>query len=267
MTVYILCHSTLPNYPVPPNSRIIWLNSAEPDNSRGFDIIRGYDYFDNAAELHQNIAGALGPMVIRRVIEEERDESDVVTIWQYRKFLSRTRYGYKDRDQPMQSLTEKMARGLRINDDERTADNFLLCEPVPLGTLYEQYVKLHSIQDLLRYTAIAVDCGALTPEETTFFFKAQHMIPCGIELGSFPKQWWLETFRKMEPVGMIFAEEHVPTQPDDPYQKRAVSFCQERLGAHLLLKEIFARYGQQIPMSMFGALHNVSSDGIYRVGV
>jgi hypothetical protein len=263
-----MCHSTLPNYPVPPNARIIWMNAEPPSNERGLDIVKAYDYFENGEELHKKIAGALGPIVIRKVAEETPEHSDVITIWQYRKFVTRTRYGNPSPDYlKMYTLTEEMAKTLRVSDSERTPENFLLCPPVPLGNLYQQYVWGHKIPDLLRYVAIAVELGVLTPEESFAFFHSQHLISGGIELGSFPAQWWISACRHIDQVTLEFAAKHEPSQADDPYQKRAAAFCQERLGSYVLIKELMTRYGGEIPVSLFGTMHNVAPDGVYRAGV
>jgi hypothetical protein len=266
MTVYIICHETLPNYPVPDDARIIWLNSVPPADHCGYNIINGYDYIENAEALHKKLAGALGPIIIKRVAEAS--SSNLVTIWQYRKFVTTTKYGSLSPDYPnMYVLTETMASTLRVSELDRADGNFLLCPPVNIVNLYQQYVSVHNIADLLRYVAIAIELGVITAEESFSFLTVGHLISGGIELGSFPTHWWSPTCHKVEQVSIAFANRYLPFQPEDPYQKRAIAFCQERLGSYLLIKELLARYNGDIPNTLFGTMHSVAADGVYRVGI
>lgn len=266
MTVYIICHETLPNYPVPDDAHIIWLNTKPPADHNGYSIFNGYDYIENAEALHKTLTGALGPIIIRKIVEE-MGSSGIVSIWQYRKFVTATKYGSPSPDYPnMYMLDETMASALRVSDKDRGDENFLLCPPVNIGNLYRHYSSVHNIADLLRYVAIAIELGVLTADESYSFLTMGHLISGGIELGTFPAHWWSPTCQKVGQVSIAFAERHQPFHAEDPYQKRAIAFCQERLGSYLLIKELLARFNGNIPTTLFGTMHTVAADGVYRAG-
>jgi hypothetical protein len=93
MTIFIVCHKDLPSYPPPEGAKIIWLNSKPPLENKGMDVIAGYDFFSEPEELHAKLSGSLGTIVIAKVVSEESTKPRNITIWQYRKFLTRLKIG------------------------------------------------------------------------------------------------------------------------------------------------------------------------------
>ena len=107
----------------------------------------------------------------------------------------------------------------------------------------------------------------MTQAEALLFFNSGTFIPGGIELGTYPTDWWLDTFVRLVAPSFEFAKRYQPFQAEDPVQKRAISFCQERLGSYLLIKRITELYGNTVPGSLFGDMATVSDDGVYKSGV
>ncbi|MHC2480362.1 hypothetical protein ACVIKP_002153 [Rhizobium leguminosarum] len=83
----------MPSYPPPEGAKIIWLNSKPPLGNQGIDVIAGYDFFSEPEELHAKLSGSLGTIVIAKVVSEESAKPCNITIWQYRKFLTRLKIG------------------------------------------------------------------------------------------------------------------------------------------------------------------------------
>lgn len=100
MTIFIVCHKDLPSYPPPEGAKIIWLNSKPPLENKGMDVIAGYDFFSEPEELHAKLSGSLGTIVIAKVVSEESTKPRNITIWQYRKFLTRLKIGTPNPEYP-----------------------------------------------------------------------------------------------------------------------------------------------------------------------
>ncbi|PZM07412.1 hypothetical protein [Rhizobium tubonense] len=268
MTVFIVCHQDLPNYPVPAGAKIIWLNSKLPLESKGMDVIAGYDYFDQPEELHAKLSGSLGTLVIAKVVSEDQAKSPKITIWQYRKFVTKAQIGTPSPDYPgMNVVTPQYMENTTPEKPESHPENFLLPDPLNLGSVLHHYARVHNIIDFLRYTSCSIEAGILTQQETLHFFNSSHFVPGGIELGTYPTDWWLDTFVRLVAPSFEFAKRYQPFQAADPVQRRAISFCQERLGSFLLIKRITELYGNTIPPSLFGRIVTVSNDGLYKTGV
>ncbi|MDC9818372.1 hypothetical protein ABRQ07_08685 [Pectobacterium polonicum] len=268
MTLFIICHNRLPDYRPPKNSKIIWLNSTLPSNAGGMEIIPGYDFFENPEFLHEKLSGALGTMVILKLLESGEIKTKSVTVWQYRKFVVNHKYGKPSLElNSMYMIDKKTSQRINFAAELRTRGDFLIPSPISFDSLYAQYLSCHNIADLLRYTAIAVENKILSPQDSMHFFNRSYFSIGGSELGTYPADWWVKTFKGLSTIALDFISNHEPSQKDDPYQKRAVAFCQERLGSFLLLKHICELYNNTLPSSLFGTLHTIAEDGVYRNGI
>ncbi len=141
---------------------------------------------------------------------------------------------------------------------------YLLAQPFRVGNLYRQFASAHKISDLLRYVAIAVELGVLTPEESSLFFEDDTLIPCGVECGIFPTEVFLTIIEKLERVCITFLRSHMPSS-FDPYNRRSLDFCNERLGSFLLKRVLFSSL-QEIPAQYFGYMHTVGDTQKYVPG-
>ncbi|MBX4956324.1 hypothetical protein [Rhizobium lentis] len=267
MTIYIVCHKDLPSYPAPEGSKIIWLNSKPPLDNRGMDVIAGYDFFSEPEELHAKLSGSLGTIVVAKIVSEEPAKPRNITIWQYRKFLTRLAIGTPNPDYPgMNTTTSEETEITRPENPAFFVENFFLPRPLNLHNISQHYAHFHNIVDFLRYTASSIETNALTQAEALLFFNSGTFIPGGIELGTYPTDWWLDTFVRLVAPSFEFAKRYQPFQAEDPVQKRAISFCQERLGSYLLIKRLAELYGNNLPGVLFGNIATVSNDGVYKSG-
>ncbi|UIA81860.1 hypothetical protein LU604_14230 [Erwinia tracheiphila] len=238
MNTFIICHQNLPCYQVRSNASIVWLNNTLPENPQGLNIIPGYEFIDNAAELHQQLSGAIGPMVIRNIVNQMKLTEGNITLWQYRKFVTREKFGAPSVDYGgTHDVDIKEVAGTAIIPQPAEGRSYIVSAPMQLGNLYQQYAAFHHISDLLKYTALAVDLGVITEQESFLFLNCAHLIIGGIELGTYPVAWWQNAFGHLQSVSLAFIENFTPFAPEDPYQKRAVAFCQEKLSAFKRIKQ------------------------------
>ena len=197
---------------------------------------------------HPSLGSTAGTFALRRLVESRFPEATRVGICQYRKFVSRDRISavrdprYRVMDVvPRSGLDrERLDAALRPGDAQ-----FLVSAPrrftrVPWhrrGYLKE-YARDHCVEDLLRFTAEAVDQGVLGRREVTEFFREDVIVPGGVELGVYPAPFWRESTAAIEAVARACVAKHATLR--DAYQARLWSFCSERLGSWLLLKRFRA---------------------------
>lgn len=259
MTIYIICHKGLPDYTPPDGSAVVWLNAKPPVDARGLEIIDGYSLFENPEQMHRTYSGSLGTMAILKLLSEN-NTAPHVTIWQYRKFVSQVEYGQQSPNfSRMRIVTPGAITKCEITNPEKSLapNEFLIEQPGQMHTAVMQYGARHNILDFLRYSTLLVEDGFLTPEEAVQFFLIRFLAVGGIELGTYPTGWWVETYSAVKDSAVAFAERYGPCQPDDPYQTRAVAFLQERLGSFRLIRHL-TQNGTDLHSYKYGKLHMVT---------
>lgn len=268
MNTFIICHKDLPLFNVPHKAKVVWLNAKMPDNPKNYDIIPGYDYIRDAEINHNKLSGAIGPMIIHKIIESMTSGNEKITIWQYRKFVSRQKFGKSSKNYVGTNvLFSEEAEKLNLYSNNYNDYEFTVSAPLQIGNLSKQYLTYHHISDLLKYTALAVDLNVISEEDSYLFLNCAHLIIGGLELGTYPLYWWKEKFNDLQKVSLEFIRKCIPANPNDPYQKRAVAFCQERLGSFILLKKMSSQYQGNLPIALFGTIHTVSDTGTYNRGI
>jgi hypothetical protein len=100
----------------------------------------------------------------------------------------------------------------------------------------EQYGRVHHPQDLLRFTAEAVEQQLLDKSEAARFLGEELMLPGGIELGVFPADFWLRSIAAIEGVVRACVQRYPVVR--EGYDARAWAFCVERLGSYLVLRHL-----------------------------
>jgi hypothetical protein len=195
--------------------------------------------------FHPVLGGSAGSFALKNYLRRHRPDATRVGICQYRKFVSRERIsGVRDPKYHSMDVVHKSA--LQGPAFARLLDpgdaRFLVGAPrcftrlpwYPRGYLKE-YARDHHVEDLLRFTAEAVRQGVLDRKEVLPFFREDVIVPGGIELGVYPAPFWLRGIEQLENVVRACVERYPERR--DGYQLRAWSFCAERLGSWLLLKE------------------------------
>ncbi|QLL07800.1 hypothetical protein [Mycobacterium vicinigordonae] len=209
--------------------------------------------------------GAAGTHVLPIVIEKFSADADLIEVSSYRKRVLPVRLGTESRIYPTM-------RELRLGDTTATADlaaftpvdnlEFLVAQPLHIKkTVVGHYGLVHHRRDILDYASLAIETGVLDADSAAEFLAAEHFIPCGIELGIYPKSWLKRTWSKIELVGRQFLIRHGDrVKKYNRYQVRAVGFLGERLGSYLLIRHLKEKYANEIPGGVFGYMTTVVTD-------
>jgi SAM-dependent methyltransferase len=108
---------------------------------------------------------------------------------------------------------------------------------------------------------LAVERGIISKDDYQNFLECKTFIPGGCELGIYPCKWLLGILSHLEDLGRHFILKHkVRIASYDSYQVRCIGFLSERLGSFLLLKELNARFNNQIPATVFGHMTTIVPD-------
>ena len=196
-------------------------------------------------ERHHPILGGLaGTFAMKNHVLRHHPDAKRVGICQYRKFVSNRRISrtvapsYKAMD-----LVSR--RGLSpglLDEVMRPTSDWLVARPLLLpnrrkhSDYLEQYGRVHHPQDLLRFTAEAVEQQLLDKTEAVRFLGEELMLPGGIELGVFPADFWLRSIAAIEGVVRACVQRYDVVR--EGYDARAWAFCVERLGSYLVLRQL-----------------------------
>lgn len=266
MTVFIICHSTLPDYPTPPDAKIMWMSAKAPPET-DLEVVNGYDFFDNPETLHDLLSGSLGALAIHRYLVSQQVSTGSVTIWQYRKFVTADPVGRPSPNYPGMNLVGiEEARALSLSEPQQAP--FVVAAPVKVGNLLRQYSISHNVIDLLRYTTLSIEIGLILQTKAVDLFNESLLVPGGMELGTYPATWWMRLYEKLANLSLKFVESHKPLDTAHPYQRRAVAFCQERFGSQILLDQLrnSRAASPDAPGYSVGVMHTVTDDERYRGG-
>lgn len=263
---FCVAHKAL-ELPLPDDVPVIWLGSAPVQTHGKHVVYHGSEISEEFDAWHAFLGGSSGSFVIEKILRDgliEWNPDDRISIIQYRKFMAITPNGVNAKNYPgmhLVSPSEAIKLDLHAIQDA-VVTPYLVPQPFKLGSLYEQYGLSHHISDLLRYMAVAVDLKIISGKESYEFLNLQYLIPGGIEFGIYPIGFFMDTISSLRTVSMRFLHAHKPTSMN-PYQRRAVSFCNERLGSYLLQKELVNIYGNEIPKELFGYMHTVAKGDMY----
>jgi len=227
--------------PQPP-----WVTTIHLGEAQGDGRINLRDIAPEWERYHPVLGGTAGSFALRQYILEHRPDATSVGICQYRKFVSRHRVsGVADpkyRVMDVIYLPTMDGEGYAHHLDPGSS-RFVLSAPRRFTRLpwyrrgyLKEYARDHEVQDLLRFAAVAVERGVLAPREVEAFFNEDVIVPGGVELGVFPVDFWLETIGAIEQVVRTCVELYPLAREGD--QLRAWSFCAERFGSWLLLRQL-----------------------------
>ena len=217
--------------------------------------------------LHNVLGGCAGTFAIARILNaspEKWDEHEIISINQYRKFVHHESIGSPSLNYPgMMMISSAEALELDVCEIQKSVTTpFLISQPLRVGNTYKQYCQSHKGQDLLRYTAIAIDLQIIEQGEAFDFFTTDILLPGGIEFGFFPASIFVDIVGKLEQICLNFAQTCSPTDTGR-YNRRALAFCNERMGSYLLLKTLHKICGASIPAEWFGYMHTASDNPTY----
>jgi hypothetical protein len=200
--------------------------------------------------FHPVLGSIAGTFALKNLLLQQTRPIQHVGICQYRKFLSRERLGVQAQNyQVMDVLPSAQLAQLDLAGQMLPlGSDFLIGKPGQFalngeqhGYLY-QYKDVHHVEDFLRFTAAAVEVGALGKQEVMPFFDEKIFFPGGIELGVFPTAFWLPHIGAIEAVVRRCVELHDTRR--DGTQARIWAFCAERLGSYYLLRYLRSLGGE-----------------------
>lgn len=221
---------------------------------------------------HPIIGGMAGNFALKNYVLAHHPRVKRIGVCMYRKFISTGRISgvaaednwmmdvISDSDLQQQTLGQMMAPGDTPFLIGKTCGFTVGGQEA--GYLLH-YLHAHHGEDLLRFTAAAVELGVLDKTDIDAFFNEKVFLIGGIELGIFPAAFWLDTVTAIEKTVWHCVQTFPVVR--EGYQKRAWAFCAERLGSYLLLKHIDTHYRAQGGHAGFaGQLNLITQDDAVR---
>lgn len=252
------------------SASIVWLGTAGQVPQTGQPVIDVHQNYPDLMAWHSFLSGAAGTFAIRRFLcnqQQEFSDFDLITLTQYRKFISRRQFGIPTDSYPTLRLIND-ENHIPMYEDWFTEPSqyFCISTPIEIGNTLGQYSNVHQVPDFLRYLAIAVELEFITGQECLALINHSVHIPGGIEIGTFPVNIYLTLTQQLETICLHFLERHRPVKLD-AYQRRALAFCNERLSSYLLQKVLRDIFGDTIPQDVIGYMHNIDIGAAeYRIG-
>lgn len=221
------------------------------------------DFYADLDAHHNFLTGCSGTFAIARLFESGQipySNEDSIYISQYRKFMLLDALGKPAIGYPaMQLVLPSELNGIGdiiVDNISRCPQGFMLTKPMELQNLFYHYAVGHKPADLLRYVAIALNTGILQPAELLDFLNRPIIIPGGAQFGLYPIDVFLSISKQLEAISLEFLRLHAPSDLS-VYQRRAVSFCNERMGSYLLEKQIRQNFNGELPNEFFGFMHTI----------
>lgn len=253
-----------------PSASLVWLGSEQAPDT-GHHVLDVNQAYPDLMAWHPFLTGASGTFAIRRFLVDQNIEFsdfDMLTLTQYRKFISKHQFGVHTSSYPTMLFISEEDKIPEYKEWHAIPSKyFLISTPRNIGNTFTQYAHVHQAADFLRYLAIAVELEIITAEECFNLMNNPIIIPGGIELGTFPINIFLSLTAQLEAVCLHFLEKHRPVRLD-PYHRRALAFCNERLSSYLLQKVLHEIFDNSIPSDITGFMHTVEIGAKeYRAGI
>jgi len=201
---------------------------------------------------HPILGGLAGTFAMKNHVLRHHSDAKQVGLCQYRKFVSNRRISravapsYKSMDLVSRRGLSRdlLAEVMLPRSDWLLARPFMISNWRKHSDTLEQYGRVHYPQDLLRFTAEAVEQQLLDRREAVRFLGEELMLPGGIELGVFPADFWVRSVTAIENVVRACVQRYDVVR--DGYDARAWAFCVERLGSYLVLRQLRALPGVEL---------------------
>jgi hypothetical protein len=193
---------------------------------------------------HPVLGGAAGTFALKNLVASSPATTHV-GVCQYRKFVSNARISrrvapsYKvmdivaSRDLSAGRLAAVLVPGGR---DFLVTRPFAFSNSRKLDDYLGQFARVHNVEDLLRFSAEAVEQQVLDKAEVEHFFGEDVLIAGGVELGIYPAPFWIAAVTAIENITRACVRRYSIARTG--YNARGWAFCSERLGSYLLLRHL-----------------------------
>ncbi len=269
----VFCITHQPNITIDldQSASIVWLGAAGQAPQSGHPVLDVHQAYPDLMAWHPFLTGAAGTFAIRRFLNEQQQDFsdfDLITLTQYRKFISREAFGQTTDSFPTMRFINRSAHIPSYrNWFSEPPQYFRIATPCNIGNTFGQYALVHQAPDFLRYLATAVELEVINGQECLELINYATIIPGDIEVGTFPINIFLAIAEQLEAVCLHFLEHHRPVK-FDAYHRRALAFCCERLGSYLLQKALHEIFDNTIPPDVIGYMHTVDIGSTeYRPGI
>jgi len=269
-SVFCITHQPSITIDLDHTASIVWLGAAGQAPQTGHSVLDVHQTYSDLMAWHPFLTGAAGTFAIRRFLNDQQQEFsdfDLITLTQYRKFISQQVFGQTTDSFPTMRFINQSAQVPSYSAwFTEPAQYFCIASPRNIGNTFQQYAHVHQAPDLLRYLATAVELEVITAQECFELINHPTIIPGGIEVGTFPINIFLAIAEQLETVCLHFLDRHRPIKLD-AYHRRALAFCNERLGSYLLQKVLHEIFDNTIPQAIIGYMHTVDIGATeYRAG-
>lgn len=228
----------VPLYKIDDETVIIWLGEGKGYENLKNHVVVVRNVYPDLDFYRPYLMGTAGVIAVRRMLSTLGGGSmdTLVCLKSYRKIVANVPLGVESATYP----------GMRVADPALPYDpgwclsrgDYLFSQPIIIGRCMTQYASAHKFEDFLRYVALALELGVLTDgSDAEQFMLNDVLIPGGVELGVFPYNVIMKIGSDLEMVAMEYCQRHRPVDVG-LYNRRAVSFCSERMGSYLLLKQM-----------------------------
>lgn len=258
--IFCVTHQPKITIDLPPTTVLIWLGDPGQAPKVGQYVLDVNQHYPDLMAWHSFLTGTSGTFAIGRFLRAEQkkfSDFDLITITSYRKFISQRAFGRTTASYPSMFFISQ-AEEVPSHSDwlSDPANYFCIANPRNIGNTFAQYFYNHKAADFLRYLAIAVELEFITDQECLELINYPMIIPGGAEGGTLPVNVFLTIIEQLETICLHFLERHRPVKLD-AYHRRALSFCNERLGSYLLQKILHEIFENTIPQEVIGHMHTV----------
>lgn len=160
---------------------------------------------------------------------------EFVRIFQYRRFVARTRVGQPSNQPHLRWITtEELARREKDFSRFSTTELFNQIYEHPGGML-AQYESAHVLVDMINFSKFLLEAEILGSKRVALFLSDQPMIPAS-NMGTFRAGTLREILMTLKRAAEFMKTGYFT--PRSGYQRRVVGFLLERLNSHLLLHRL-----------------------------
>lgn len=252
-----------PVFDTPTDWKIL---TTDPNNTEDF-FVDNYIILNCAEDMH--VLGEYGYIIALAKKLKTMPEIRTLRLAQYRKIVSNTllqssrlsddiNNSYLIDIEKFSMYHQSLSEITRPN-----GSGFLIPNLIKIYTTLYQYARSHYMEDILLFTADAIECHVLSREQAAEFLHTNTLVVTGMSLGVYPCDFIIECFEKIEKI-VLHHYNNKWIRREHSYQYRNLAFCIERLLSYFLLQKL-----QKLNINadnVSGSLYTITDDQNYVAG-